>query len=357
MNLRKLAIFVFGMTLFLCAAPGRAQNSAPISGTVLDPTGAVVPKATVEIHNPVSGYDRSTATDNSRNFSFANVPFNSYHMTVALSGFTTYAQDVEVRSSVPLSLKISLNLAGATSTVTVEAVGEDLIETTSTEHTDVDRNLFDQLPLESASSSVSSLITLASPGIVADSNGLFHGLGDHAENSFSIDGQAITDQQSKVFSNQIPSDAIQSMEVIEGAPPAEFGDKTSVIIKVTTRSGLGVTRPTGSVRTEYGSFGTANVSFDLAMGSDKWGNFISANGLNTGRFLDGPEFVVMHDKGNQENIFIEWIFRSRARTPCISISPTRVLGFKIQIPLTSSFIPVVHCWIFAMPQPLSPSTR
>ncbi len=303
MNFRKLAIFVFGMTLFLCAPPGRAQNSAPVSGSVLDPTGAVIPKAVVQIQNPVSGYDRTTVTDNSGNFSFANVPFNSYHLTVALTGFATSVQDVDVRSSVPLSLKINLLLAGATSTVTVEAAGADLIETTPTEHTDVDRNLFEQLPLESASSSVSSLITLASPGIVADSNGLFHGLGDHAENSFSIDGQAITDQQSKVFSNQIPSDAIQSMEVIEGAPPAEFGDKTSVIIKVTTRSGLGVKQPTGSVRTEYGSFGTSNLSFDLAFGNDKWGNFISANGLNTGRFLDGPEFVVMHDKGNQENIF------------------------------------------------------
>jgi len=303
MNSRKLAIFVFGVMLFLCASPGWAQNSAPISGTVVDQTGAVIPKATVEVHNPVSGYDRSTTTDTSGNFSFANVPFNSYHLTVALSGFATYAQDVDVRSSVPLTLKISLSLAGSTSTVTVEATGADLVEATSTEHTDVDRNLFEQLPLESASSSVSSLITLASPGIVADSNGLFHGLGDHAENSFSIDGQAITDQQSKVFSNQIPSDAIQSMEVIEGAPPAEFGDKTSVVIKVTTRSGLGVTRPTGSVRTEYGSFGTANLSFDLALGGEKWGNFISANGLNTGRFLDGPEFLVMHDKGNQENIF------------------------------------------------------
>jgi len=43
---------------------------------------------------------------------------------------------------------------------------------------------------------------------------LFHGLGDHAENSFSVDGQPITDQQSKVFSNQIPVDSIQSMQVI-----------------------------------------------------------------------------------------------------------------------------------------------
>ncbi len=116
----------------------------------------------------------------------------------------------------------------------------DLIETDPTPHTDIDRALFDKMPLESQSSSLSSLVTLASPGISADSNGLFHGLGDHASNSFSLDGQPITDQQSKVFSNQIPLDAVQSMEVIEGAPPAEYGDKTSVVIDVTTRSGLGV---------------------------------------------------------------------------------------------------------------------
>ena len=108
-----------------------------------------------------------------------------------------------MRSSVPINVKISLQLAGANSTVTVEAAG-DLLETDSTFHTDVDRALFDKLPLESASSSVSSLVTLSSPGVAADSNGLFHGLGDHAENSFSVDGQPITDQQSKVFSNQIP---------------------------------------------------------------------------------------------------------------------------------------------------------
>ena len=108
----------------------------------------------------------------------------------------------------------------------------------------MDRTLFDKLPLESNSSSLSSLVTLATPGVAADSNGLFHGLGDHASNSFSVDGQPITDQQSKIFSNQMPVDAVQSMEVIEGAPPAEFGGKTSLVIDVTTRSGLGDSTPT-----------------------------------------------------------------------------------------------------------------
>ena len=277
-------------------------GSSTVMGTVLDPSGAVVPNATVEIHNPVSGFDRMVMTDDQGGFSIANVPFNPYHLSVTAAGFAGYAQDVDVRSVVPIQLKIDLSMASSTSTVTVEA-GEDLVENSSTFHTDVDRDLFNKLPLESASSSVSSLVTLATPGVAADSNGLFHGLGDHAENSFSVDGQPITDQQSKVFSNQIPADSIENLEVISGAPPAEFGDKTSLVIKVTTRSGQGVTTPHGSVSASYGSFGTSNLAFDLAYGGQDWGNFIAVSGLNTGRFLDPPEFLVFHDKGNQENVF------------------------------------------------------
>jgi hypothetical protein len=198
---------------------------------------------------------------------------------------------------------INLKVAAANTTVEVTSEGGDLLENDPTFHTDIDRGLFDKLPLESQSSSVSSLVTLASPGVVADSNGLFHGIGDHAENSFSVDGQPITDQQSKVFSNQIPVDSIQSLEVIGGAPPAEYGEKTSLVINVTTRSGLGQKQPTGSVTTSYGSFGTVNGTVNVGFGGERWGNFISANGLNTGRFLDPPEFQVMHAKGNEENLF------------------------------------------------------
>ena len=278
-------------------------NSTSVSGTVVDPTGAVVVNATVEIRNPVSNFYRSTTTDGAGKFTFANVPFNPYHFTVTGEGFAPYVQDIEVRSSVPIHLSVGMQVPNSAEVVTVQETAGDLLENTSTFHTDVDRDLFDKLPLESTSSSVSSLVTLATPGVAADSNGLFHGLGDHAENSFSVDGQPITDQQSKVFSNQIPLDSIQSMEVISGAPPAEFGGKTSLVIDVTTRSGQGMTTPHGALTGEYGSFGTSSLGFNVGYGGKKWGEFLAANGMNTGRFLDPPEFAVMHDKGNEENFF------------------------------------------------------
>jgi hypothetical protein len=299
---RYAALVVFLLALGLQAYAQSGGSSGTISGTVLDPTGAVVPNATVEIHNPVSHFDRSTTTDKSGNFSLPNIPFNPYHMTVNAAGFAKSAQDVDIRSVVAVNLKVSLQVSGSSTSVTVEA-GGDLVENDSTAHTDVDRALFDKLPLESSSSSISSLITLSTPGVAADSNGLFHGMGDHASNSFSVDGQPITDQQSKVFSNQVPLDSVESLEVIQGAPPAEYGGKTSLVIVATTRSGQGVTTPHGSVNATYGSFGSSNLGFNLAYGGQKWGNFISANGLNSGRFLDPPEFAVMHAKGNEENLF------------------------------------------------------
>jgi len=177
------SLFLIG-SLFGFARLSKAQgaNSTSLSGTVLDPSGAVVANATVTIHDPVSGYERSAPTDASGNFSFPNVPFNAYHLEVTASGFAPHTQDVEVRSSVPVKLSISLKISAAATSVTVTGEAADLVETTPTNHTDVDRGLFDRLPLESETSSVSSLVTLSTPGISADSNGLFHGMGDHAEN-------------------------------------------------------------------------------------------------------------------------------------------------------------------------------
>jgi hypothetical protein len=301
---RTIAIVLIALFFGINSANAQSVgNSTSVSGTVVDPSGALVVNAVVHLHNAVSGFERSATTDASGKFTFPNVPFNPYHIVVTGAGFTNLAKDIEVRSAVPMNLNVTLQIAGSTTAVTVEGEAGDLLENDSSFHTDVDRGLFDKIPLESASSSVSSLVTLSSPGITADSNGLFHGLGDHAENSFSVDGQPITDQQSKIFSNQIPLDSVESMEVISGAPPAEYGEKTSVVINVTTRSGQGLTTPKGSVTASYGSFGSSNVGFNLGYGGEKWGNFISASGLESGRFLDPPEFAVMHDRGNEENVF------------------------------------------------------
>jgi hypothetical protein len=301
----KLIETVFAVALLAVFVAGAAlaqSTSGRINGVVKDPTGALVPGATVTLDNPVSGYTRTTTSDSSGEFHFFNIPYNPYSLAVKTAGFQKYATEVQVSSSVPMALPVTLQLASSAQTVTVNAP-VDLVESDPTAHTDVDRSLINKLPIESESSGLSAIVTEASPGVAADSNGLMHGLGDHAENSFNVDGQPITDQQSKVFSNQLPVAAVQSLEVIEGAPPAEYGDKTSLVVKVTTRSGEGVTSPTGSVTASYGAFGSSKLGFDVAYGGKNWGNFVAASAMQSGRFLDTPEYTVLHDKGNEENFF------------------------------------------------------
>ena len=152
---KRLIVTILFISFALASVAVNAQSggsSGSISGTVLDPDGAVVPNATVEIHNPVSHYGRSTTTDKSGNFSLANVPFNPYHMTVAAAGFGNNSQDVEVRSVVPLSVNVKLQVSGSTTSVTVEAGAADLLENDPTFHSDIDKSYFDRLPLESTTS-------------------------------------------------------------------------------------------------------------------------------------------------------------------------------------------------------------
>lgn len=301
--MRLLIAFALSSVLLCAPPPPQAGAAGTVDGTVTDPSGAAIPGATVSIKAALTGYHRSTTTDATGAFHFPNVPLNTYHLEATSTGFTATHQDVQVRSTVPISLTVRLEIAGSETSVTVESGGADFLENVAYAHNDVDRATLDKLPVASPGAALSDAITLSTPGVVADSNGFFHPLGDHAQTTYSIDGQPVSDQQSKQFSIQMPLNAIQSMELITGAPSAEFGDKTSLVVNATTRSGLGQRKPTGNLNVGYGSFGTVSEDASLGWGTEKLGNFLVANTLRSGRFLDTPEFRPLHAIGNNETIF------------------------------------------------------
>jgi hypothetical protein len=303
-----IAFALCSALIFVSSVSGQSVASGTIEGTVVDSTGGVVVGAMVNIRNPITGFQQTATTDSSGAFRLTNIPFNPYHVEVNQQGFTPSFQDVNVRTSVTVSVKITLVVAGVTESVRVEAGAGDILENVPYSHADVDIGILDKLPVLAPASGLSEAIMLSSPGVVADSNGFFHPLGDHAQTSFAIDGQPISDQQSKAFSTQIPVNAIQNMEIVTGTPNAEFGDKTSLVVNATTRSGLGVAKPTGSVVAQYGSFGTPSLETSLSVGGPKTGWFMAANGLRSGRFLDTPEFDPIHAIGNNENTFHRFDF-------------------------------------------------
>src|SRR5260370_27732691 len=161
---RAVGFFVFLFSMVASVSTLFAQsNSGIVSGTVTDPIGASIQGAVVSISNPVSGYSRSVATDSAGHFQFTNLPLNSYHLTATAQGFAAVAQDAHVTSSIPQTITIAMKVEGSSTTVTVEA--EDLMNNDPTAHTNIDRNLFNKMPLYSPSSSLSSLLTLSSPAV------------------------------------------------------------------------------------------------------------------------------------------------------------------------------------------------
>ncbi|MEO7144593.1 MAG: carboxypeptidase regulatory-like domain-containing protein, partial [Bryobacteraceae bacterium] len=302
MKITCLFIALF-LAIFAAGPYARAQlgNTGSIQGSVTDPSGLPLQVASVTIRNRASGYERVIKTDSAGAFRVMNVPFDSYHIDVSAPGFEATHQDVPVRTAVPTTLKFSLKLGIETTSVTVEE-SADLIERVPEAHVDISDTEISKLPITSTGTGLSDLITLSAPGVVADSNGFFHPLGDHAQTSFMVDNQPISDQQSKQFSTQLPLNAIQSVEVTTGPPQAEYGDKTSLIVNTTTKSGLGQ-KMFGGIAAKAGSFGTYGEEASLGGGNGKIGNFIVFNAERTGRFLDTPEFSAFHDRGNDATAF------------------------------------------------------
>src|SRR5438067_9809506 len=113
----RLGVVVALVSLSVVASPSFAQGlggAGTVQGTVKDPTGGVMQAVQVRISNPVSGFSRTASTDAAGRYVFSNLPPNPYHITVDAQGFQTLERDVDVRSGVPITVDLTLSLAGGT---------------------------------------------------------------------------------------------------------------------------------------------------------------------------------------------------------------------------------------------------
>ena len=299
------------MSLVFLSGQEPQLSPANVCGVVQDQTGATIAGAPAELSADQIHLD--TKTNSAGQFCFNHLEQGEYELTLRARGFRTNQQKVIVHAGESVHLAISLSLEAVIQQVTV-AEGSADAGSLNVAQTQVSSGLLHNLPSESVNSALSSILTLATPGVAADSNGVFHPLGEHAETSFSVDGQPISDQQSRIFSNQISASAIQEMRTLQGAPPAEFGDKTSLIVEATTRSGLTAGKASGTISVGYGSFGSPTASATLASGSKTFGNFVALDGVNSHRFLDTSEFQPLHARGNAENVFDRFDWRASDAT-------------------------------------------
>ncbi len=274
--------------------------------TVRDVSGASIPRPKIDLRGQNTHLSQVAAENGT--VCFVTAQPGEYAITISAAGFQKIHKTVQLREFDSIRMDVVLTVSPAHEQITVEGTSAEAGSSIRAE-TGIDSSLIRTPPSESVNAALSSVLTLAVPGVAADSNGVFHPLGEHAETSMVVDGQPISDQQSHIFSNQMSLSSVQDLVAIPGAPAAEFGDQTSLVVIATTRSGLGAGKANGELDIGRGSFGTSNATFAISVGNKTLGNFLSVDALQSSRFLDTLEFVPLHANGNAENTFDRLDFR------------------------------------------------
>jgi hypothetical protein len=108
--------------LLLCLAlPASAQFDASVSGSVLDPTGAVIPGAAVTLTNTATNQVQTTTSSDAGFYRFGSLALGSYNVDVAIKGFVKNSLTVALNSQTPRDLNITLTPGSSGDTVTVTA--------------------------------------------------------------------------------------------------------------------------------------------------------------------------------------------------------------------------------------------
>jgi Carboxypeptidase regulatory-like domain len=312
---RSISRFLAGVFLvLLCSVAvvpfAAAAASGSIKGRVLGPDGQAMPAVPLQLRNDITGFQADTTSGSDGAYQFFNIPFNPYVLHVDTQSFQPIHRAVDVRSAVPLQVDINLKLIGISETVTVtaEQTSAQLETDSSTSHVDIDKSYIARAPATIASRAMEELIT-ATPGFAKDENGRFHFQGFHSQSQFVIDGQTISDQTGITFSNSIDPGIAQSMEVIYGNVPAEYGEKIGAVVNLATKSGLS-TPFHGDIYGGGARYATYEGGAALGGGSKNFGAYASVNGSRSDRFLDPVNFANLHNTGNTQRGFLRLDYAS-----------------------------------------------
>ena len=250
----------------------------------------------------LSGLERGTVTDGQGRFELTNVPFQGYVLKVTRAGFRPASRLVELRSNLPVSVEIALEVAAQIESVVIESsASRALLDTASTgTKTQLSRAIVEKLPIAPGARGLEAVL-LGFPGFAANANGSIHPRGAHNQMTYVIDGMPISDQFSGQFATSIDPSVVQSLDLYTGNIPPEYGSKISGVANITTRSGFdGGGRTFGQVELGGGGFDTLTQSVQIGGSHKTVGWFGSGSSVKSNRFLDSPSFDNLHNGGNAQ---------------------------------------------------------
>ncbi|MGA8102620.1 MAG: carboxypeptidase regulatory-like domain-containing protein, partial [Candidatus Acidiferrales bacterium] len=223
-----------------------AQTTGEIQGTVKDPSGALVPGANVTATSLATAEARTAQSGKDGDFEFTEMAIGHYAVTVEAPGFKkSTIKDVEVTLGHVTLANTTLQVGGATETVTVEGQAAQ-VETSSTQIGAVMNDVaVSQLPLTSRDAY--QLLQLQ-PGVQSQLGAdLFYGSsnvgvvsvngGRGRANNYMVNGGDGNDIFVNLPAIQPSPDAIEEFRVITNTFDAEYGRNSGSVVNVVTKSG------------------------------------------------------------------------------------------------------------------------
>jgi outer membrane receptor protein involved in Fe transport len=233
----------------LAIAPLFAQESTgTISGSVTDPSGAVVPSAAITVTNTQTGVVRKETTNSSGFFVITNLAVGNYSLTAEASGFKRFeAKQIRLDVNDRLNIPVHLEVGGTTETVSVNESTVQL-QTQSAELSDlIGARQTQALPLNGR---VFSQLVMLVPGVVSENGTIGNGVGISSDTTVSINGNQsnsnlwLLDGQNNMdigsnAQNVVtpPLDALEEFKVLRSNYSAEFGGGTGGVVNVVTKQG------------------------------------------------------------------------------------------------------------------------
>ncbi len=237
-------LFYSLLMVLLCGglvAMGQTGGEGALEGTVTDPTGAVIPNATVTAINKATGVSTSRPSSSGGLYSIGPIIPGTYSVKVSAAGFQTFTQDnLAVDGLKTTGFNITLPIGSADQTVTVSEAPPQLETTNATLGGVMENKTYSNLPLQmnGQQRDATAFATLI-PGAQAGARApIIAGTGNYLAEVY-LDGLPLTtsNQQgdNRVISNGLNVDAVEQFQVVTSAPPAEY--QGAGLINFTMKSG------------------------------------------------------------------------------------------------------------------------
>ncbi len=283
-----------------------------INGSVyVSTTRAPMAQATVKLESNVLSEPRTETTNSSGSFSFADLSPGAYVLSVSADTF--YPQEISIQLGPRAAPRIDFGLKPLPpiqEQVTVQPQSKLLDETQAATITTVSSDQILQFPA-ARRTQLTDLITPLVSSAVGGHDNLVHLRGNELSLNTFVNGVSFFDNPHQLFTPGLSPDIIQSVNIITGGFPAEFGNRFGGILDIVTRSGFDANNH-GSVTLGGGTFLRHNVSFDYGGHTKKFGYFIYGGAFESERYLNTSERQVFHDFGKGARSFVQLDYRASA---------------------------------------------